>query len=105
MVTGAQMVKKSLWVDASSLATSVAIEYDGAIIEDTSWLRLVHTDKHINLAEVDAVLRGIHLALHWRVSVIHLRMDLACMHRWISDTMSGKARVQTKAVSEMLIRR
>ena len=28
----------TLWVDASSLATGVAIEYAGAIIEDASWL-------------------------------------------------------------------
>ena len=54
----------TVWVDASSLATGVAIEYDGAIIEDASWLRPVHADKHINLAELDAVLRGINLALH-----------------------------------------
>ena len=37
--------------------------------------------------------------------MIHLRTDSACVHRWISDTLSGKARVQTKAASEMLIRR
>ena len=94
----------TVWVDASSLATGVAIEYDGAIIEDASWLRPVHADKHINLAELDAVLRGINLALHWKASVIHLRTGLACVHRWISDTLSGKARVRTKVASEMLIR-
>ena len=66
----------TVWVDASSLATGVAIEYDGAIIEDASWLRPVHADKHINLAELDAVLKGITLALHWKASVIHLRTDL-----------------------------
>ena len=90
----------TVWVDASSLATGVAIEYDGAIIEDASWLWPVHADKHINLAELDAVLRGINLA-----SVIHLRTDSACVHRWISYTLSRKARVRTKAASEMLIRR
>ena len=37
--------------------------------------------------------------------MIHLRTDSACVHRWISDTLSGKARVRTKAASEMLIRR
>ena len=95
----------TMWVDASSLATGVAIEYDGAVIEDASWLRPVHTDKHISLAELDAVLRGVNLVLHWRASVIHLRTDSACMHRWISDTLFGKARVRTKAASEMLIRR
>ena len=95
----------TVWVDASSLATGVAIEYDGAIIEDASWLRPVHADKHINLVELDAVLKGITLALHWKASVIHLRTDSACVHQWISDTLSGKARVRTKAASEMLIRR
>ena len=95
----------TVWVNASSLATGVAIEYDGAIIEDASWLRPVHADEHINLAELDAVLRGINLALHWKASVIRLRTDLACVHQWISDTLSGKARVWTKAASEMLIRR
>ena len=85
----------TVWVDASSLATGVAIECNGAIIEDTSWLRPVHADKHINLAEFDAVLRGVNLALHWRVSMIPLRMDSDCVHRWISDTLSGKASVRT----------
>ncbi len=45
----------TVWVDASSLATGVAIEYDA------SWLRPVHADKHINLAELVAVLRGTAL--------------------------------------------
>ena len=87
----------TVWVDASSLATGVAIEYDGAIIEDASWLRPVH--KHINLAEFGAVLRGINLALHWKAGVILLWTDSACVHRWISDTLSGKARVRTEAAS------
>ena len=28
-----------VWVDASSLATGVSLEYDGAVVEDASWLR------------------------------------------------------------------
>ena len=94
-----------MWEDASSLVTRVAIEYDGAIIEYASWLRPAFADKHIYLAELDAVLRGINLALHWKASVIHLRTDSACVHWWISDTLSGKAKVRTKAALEMLIRR
>ena len=95
----------TVWVDASSLATGVVIEYDGAIIEDASWLQPVHADKHINLLELDAVFRGINLALHWKASVIHLRTGSACVHWWISNILFGKARVRTKAASEMLIRR
>ena len=87
----------TVWVDASSLATSVAVEYDGAIIEDANWLRPVHSVKYMHLGELDAVLRGVNLALHWRANVIHLRMDSACVHRWISDTLSGKAREASDA--------
>ena len=61
-------------------------------------------DKHINLAELDAVLQGINLALQWKVKTVHLRMDSSCMHHWVSDTLSRQTRVHTKAPSEMLIR-
>ena len=45
-----------MWVDPSSLATSVVVESNGIAAEDASWLRSVHEDKHINLAELNAVL-------------------------------------------------
>jgi len=95
----------TVWVDASSLATGVVIESGGAVAEDASWLRPMSEDKHINLAELDAVLRGINLALQWKATAIHLRTDSACVHRWVSDTLSGRSRVRTKAATEMLIRR
>ena len=28
-----------VWIDASSLATGVSLEHDGAVVEDASWLR------------------------------------------------------------------
>ena len=61
-------------------------------------------DQHINLAELDVVLRGITLALQWKAKTIHLQTDSACVHRWVSDTLSGQTRVHTKTPSEMLIR-
>ena len=50
------------------------------------------------------MLRGINLALQWKVTALHLKTDSACVHRWVSDALSGKARIHTKAASEMLIR-
>ena len=76
-----------------------------SLIEDACWLRLASEDKHNNLAELDAMLRGINLALQWKVTVLHLKTDSACVHRWVSDALSEKARIHTKASSEMLIRR
>ena len=95
----------SVWVDASSLATGVSLVYDGAVVEDACWLRPAKDSQHINLAELDAIIKGVNLAILWKTTTLHLFTDSACVHKWISDTLTGKARVRTKAASEMLIRR
>ena len=93
-----------VWVDASSVATGVALETNGTVIEDACWLCPINDAQHINLAELDAALKGTNLALQWEATVLHLVTDLACVHQWISDTLTGKARVNTKAAGKMLVR-
>ena len=39
------------------------------------------------------------------VEVTILHLHTVCVHKWITDTLMGKARVRTRAASEMLIRR
>ena len=39
------------------------------------------------------------------MKILHLRTDSLTVFHWISDALSGKARLRTKASSEMLIRR
>ena len=95
----------SVWVDASSLATGVSLVYDGAVVEDACWLRPAKDSQHINLAELDAVIKGINLAILWKTTTLYLFTNSACVHKWISDAFTSKARVRTKAASEMLIRR
>ena len=95
----------SVWVDASSLATGMLLVYDGTLVEDACWLRPAKDPQHINLTELDAIIKGINLAILWKTTTLHLFNDSACVHKWISDTLTSKARVQTKAASEMLIRR
>ena len=52
-----------MWMDANSLAVGVALDAKGAIIEDACWLRPIKNIQDINVAELDAVLRGVNLAL------------------------------------------
>ena len=89
-----------VWVDASSLATGVSLEYDGAVVQDASWLRKERDTQHINLAELDAVLKGINMALVWEATILHIHTDSVCMHKWVTDTLTGKARVRNRAASE-----
>ena len=95
----------TVWVDVSSVATGVALETNMTVIEDACWLRPINDAQHIDRAELDAALKGTNLALQWEATVLHLVTDSACMHRWISDTLTGKARVNTWAAGETLVRR
>ena len=70
----------TVWIDASSLATGVVVESGESLIEEACLLRLARRNKHINLAELDAMLRGINLALQCKVNVLHLKTNSVCLH-------------------------
>ena len=57
------------------------------------------------MAELDAVIKGVNAALAWKLKKLHLRTDSLAVYHWISNALSGKVRLKTKASSEMLIRR
>ena len=103
-LTGDRLV---VWTDASSIANGVVLEDPGrGTVEDGSWLRAENkATMHINMAELDAALSGINMAVAWGVKVIDLRTDSATVHRWIADALTGRARLRTKAHGELLIRR
>ena len=80
------------WVDSSLLATGVVLHTD----------RSGCNKQHINLVELDAVLQGINLALQWKTA-IRLFTDSACVHQWLSDSLTGKVQLATKTANKMLI--
>ena len=95
----------NVWVDDSSLAIGVALERHETVLEDACWLRPENDAQHINLAELDAVLKGINLALQWQCKLLRVKTDSVCVHHWVSDTLTRRTWVHTKAATEMLIRR
>ena len=62
-------------MDASSVTTGVALEMNGTVLEDACWLRPINDAQHINLAELDAALKGISLALQWEATVLQSILD------------------------------
>ena len=104
-VTGESLI---VCTDASSLAGGVVLmdATSGGVIEDGSWLRPEsQAALHINMAELDAALSGVNLAIAWGATTIELRTDSATVAKWIDDALSGRSRLRTKAHGEMLIRR
>ena len=94
----------TVWVDASSLALGAVVEIDGSVVEDACWLRKEDAG-HINMAELDALVKGLNLVLAWKVKKVEIKTDSTAVHQWISDGLTGKSRLKTKAANEMLIRR
>ncbi|KAK4304578.1 hypothetical protein Pmani_023457 [Petrolisthes manimaculis] len=83
-------ITATMWVDASSVALGVAVEVNGDIVEDACYLRQDES-AHINMAEMDAALKELNLAVAWGMTHIYLMTDSVTVHRWISDTLTGKA--------------
>lgn len=65
----------TVWTDASSLALGVVIEIDHEIVEDAAWLRSKADTAHINRVELDAVIKGLNLAIKWGNREIAIMCD------------------------------
>ncbi|XP_047140944.1 uncharacterized protein LOC124816001 [Hydra vulgaris] len=94
-----------LWCDTSSIAIGVAIEYNGVIVEDAAWLRSTNDIMHINMAELDAVVRGINLSVKWDIKNLSIFIDSVTVHGWLKSVLTESHRVRSNGLSEMLIKR
>ena len=94
-----------VWTDASDIAVGVVIETGGVKAEDGSWLRKSDDYHHINVAELDGVLKGINLGVKWGLEKMVIHTDSATVCGWINRTLSGERRVKTSGAAEILIKR
>ncbi|KAF2347666.1 Integrase catalytic core [Trinorchestia longiramus] len=94
-----------VWTDASKIALGAMLEINGKAIEDATWLRKKEDFSHINVAELEAVLEGVNLALKWGITSIELRIDSATVAAWLQSVVSAERRIHTKGAAEMLIKR
>ena len=74
-----------IWCDASSLALGAILEIGGMTAEDAAWLRKKNDNTHINVAELDAIMKGINLALKWSLQAVEIRTDSATVPSWIKS--------------------
>ncbi|XP_065675469.1 uncharacterized protein LOC136091689 [Hydra vulgaris] len=95
----------TLWCNASSMAIGVAIEYDGVIIEDAAWLRSINDVMYINVAELDAVVRGINLAAKWDIKNLSVFTDSVTVHGWLKSLLTESHKIRSNALSEMFIKK
>ena len=59
------------------------------------WLKdLEVTCELCEITKVDRVLpvrlKGVNVALMWEATILHLHTDSVCVHKWITDTLTGE---------------
>ena len=81
------------------------MEIEGRLIEDAAWLRKVSDCAHINVSELDAVLKGMNLALKWNLTEIEVMTDSVTVLHWLNAAVSKDRRIKTRGSAEMLIKR
>ena len=94
-----------VWCDASSIATGVLLEIGGVVAEDAAWLKKKDDYGHINIAELEAVVRGVNLALKWGLREIEVVTDSATVCEWVRLMLSEEKRIKTKGAAEILVKR
>ena len=93
-----------IWCDASSLALGAILKIGGVTAEDAAWLWKKNDNAHINVAGLDATMKGVNLALKWGLQAVKIRADSATVALWIKSEVSGDKRIKTKEATEMLIK-
>ena len=94
----------TVWCDASSLAIGVSVQIGGEQVEDGCWLRK-DDGNHINVAELEGVIRGISLGVKWGITKMCVVTDSATVYGWVKSIIANSKRPKVCGLGEMLIRR
>ena len=68
----------------------VVLKVDGHAVEDASWLRK-DCVTHINMAELEAVVKRVNLDLTWEIKRLKIMTDTSTVRQWIDDGLSGRS--------------
>jgi hypothetical protein len=95
----------AVWCDASSLALGAVLEIDGSVVEDGCWLRKADDSAHINLAELEAVIKGVNMAVAWGLRDLTIYTDSSTGYGWLTSLCTGDRRIKTYGLGAVLARR
>ena len=94
-----------IWCDASDIAYGALIEVNGSVLEDRAWLRKVDDKKHINVAELEAVIRGLQLATDWSARNVTLKTDSKTVYGWLQAVLKNTNRIKASGLYSVLVQR
>jgi len=94
-----------VWCDASDQAIGALLQVNNEIIEDACSLRKKDDYHHINLAELNAVVKGVKLAVEWGFKNMLIKTDSKIVFHWLTNYLHSVSKVKTDGISEVLVKR
>ena len=83
----------------------VVISDDGFVIDDHCWLRPKSDKRHINVAELDAVLRGLSAVVDHGVTNVRVMTDSKTVHGWLKSLFGKIQQVKVNGLYRALVER
>lgn len=74
-------------------------------MEDQSWLRPESDNRHINVAELDAAIKGLTLAAEWGIKELTLNTDSRTVYGWLNNLLGNERRIKVGGLYEAIVRR
>nr|XP_047137491.1 uncharacterized protein LOC124813994 [Hydra vulgaris] len=97
--------KAELYCDASSIGHGVVLLINRVVVEDAAWLRPASDTHHINISELDSILRGKNLASRWDIKELTVYSDSKSTVGWVNAVLKEEYRVKTRGISQLLVQR
>ena len=97
--------KWSVWCDASNVAIGVVLTQRDTVVEDQCWLRKESDSQHINVAELEAVVKGLNLAITHHAKAIAIKTDSKSVHGWLVSLLDNVQRVKVGGLYAASVKR
>ena len=95
-----------IMVDVTKISTKEVVEHlKGFGLIGCDMVEKKNDYNHINVAELDAVLKSINLAIKWGLREIEIRTDSAMVLSWVTSTVEKSGRIRTKSAGEVIVKR
>lgn len=79
--------------------------FGGTVVNDASWMRKADECTHINVAELEAVLKDLNLALRWHLCDIVVNTDFLSVYSWDKSVITNSHQPKVNGMSEMSVKR
>ena len=89
-----------MWFDICSIALGVRLEMCDSVVEDSAWLRKVIDFNHVNVAELEVVLKGVNLAIKWGMKSPNLKADSSIVYGWLTMILTEERRSDQRVLEK-----